>query len=89
MRLLSVIAVAALLGLAACESTSTIMKTWIGQPADSMMASWGAPDLESQAGGTRILTYYGRNGTGRIVCRKTFSVDRSNKIVSVADNCPL
>jgi hypothetical protein len=73
-----------------CTSNDTIMKSWIGSTDYEVMASWGAPDLESQAGnGNRVLTWNGRNGYGQIICRRTFVVNAEHRITSGSHNCPL
>ena len=71
--------VLAALALASCAD----MKTWIGHSDVDLMAKNGAPDLQSTASdGSRILTYYYRNGYGQIVCRGTFRVKTNGTIVS-------
>lgn len=76
--------------LAGCTSTGDAMKTWVGSSDSQLMASWGAPDLESRAGnGNRVLTYNGINGYGQIICRKTFVVNVQGTITSYSHNCPL
>ena len=82
-----------LLGLAlvaACTSTSDSMKSWVGSSDTELMAKWGAPELESRsADGSKILTYYGRNGYGQVLCRQTFTVSPTGTVKAWTHNCPM
>lgn len=33
------------------------LATWRGQPVGDLLASWGAPDAETEAGGRRVMTW--------------------------------
>jgi len=81
--------IAAILLLAtACESNTSIMDSWIGGSDTALMADWGAHDFESWGGSVRVLTYQGRNSFGRIICRRSFTVNAERVVVAASDNCP-
>ncbi len=86
MRLLAPFA--ALLTLAACQSIGDTQKTWVGSTDTALLASWGAPDLESSVPGRgRVMTYHVRNGYGQIQCRANFVVNTDHRVIDASNNC--
>jgi hypothetical protein len=80
------------LGLGACMTTAQdVMNTWLGTTDANLMASWGAPDRESIAGGGfRVLTYLTvrEDDDGRRhVCRSSFTVDADHRIAAATYYC--
>jgi hypothetical protein len=80
------------LGLSAClMTTQDALNSWLGTTDAHLMASWGAPDRESTAGGGfRVLTYLemkeDEDGQPSI-CRSTFTVDDNHLVVAATYYC--
>jgi hypothetical protein len=79
-------------GLGGClMTTQDVMNSWLGTTDVHLMAIWGAPDLESTAGGGfRVLTYKEEKEDAydqRYVCRSTFTVDAGHRIVAATYHC--
>jgi len=62
----------------ACTTTSTVMKSWVGDSESKLLASWGAPDRTATLpDGGRVDTWVSTwsNNYGLQTCRKTFTVN--------------
>lgn len=59
------------------------MDSWVGDPVESLVASWGAPDSSMQLGdGRSVLTWkqeYWR-GQYRHECRKSFTIGTDGRV---------
>ena len=59
-RLLALVAVlfACLIAARCITRTSTVMRSWVGEPVDDLVSNWGAPDsVSKQNSGGRVLTW--------------------------------
>lgn len=81
------------LGLGGCEmAPQQVPNPWIGTTDAFLMASRGAPDRESTAGGGfRVLTYVDvlqlpLSGQS-LICRRNFTVDDGHRIVAATYYC--
>ena len=79
--------------LGACATTTSVMKSWVGQPEAQVLASWGAPDRTAALpDGSKVDTWVTtwNNDYGLQTCRKTFTVDSEGKIIKWSySNCGL
>lgn len=80
------------MGLGGClMTTQDVMNSWVGTTDVHLMAIWGAPDLESTAGGGfRVLTYKEEKEGAydqRYVCRSSFTVGADHRIVAATYYC--
>ena len=78
-------AVFVLLTLTACNRTPPA-RGFIGATEGQLLATMGAPTLETTAGGLRYLTYHRTNPDGSIGCKRSFIV-RDDGVVGVSSTC--
>lgn len=74
-----VLSIALMLALGACANG----QAWVGQSDGNLMAANGAPDRETTtAKGNRILTYWGRNYRGDVVCTRTYVASPEGQVLN-------
>ena len=85
------LALAAAMLLSGCLGLAdSVMKPWLGAPDHELFAAWGVPDIETKSTqGYRIVTYRSRADSGKLVCSKTFMLDKTGHVVHWSHNCPL
>ena len=86
--LLAVVASALVL---ACATMNTVMKSWVGEPIDNLVSSWGAPDSRiARSDGGAVYTWVTVSGDqyGVQQCRQSFTTDSLDIIVGYSfNNC--
>jgi len=69
--------VALAVSLAACVSTSTVMKSWVGKPESDLLSTWGSPDSSRRLDDGRVVHTWTTmwNDQYKVhTCRKTFTI---------------
>src|SRR5262245_47935157 len=76
----------------ACTTTDSAMNSWVGHPADDLVALWGAPDSRiSLENGGAVYTWISvsQNHYGVTQCRQSFNVDSKGVITGWSySGCP-
>ena len=69
--------------ISGCTTTKSVMESWVGARESDLVSKWGAPTSAIDTrDGMRILTWESYWGEyGRNVCRKSFTIDESGKII--------
>ncbi len=65
------------------QTQSKVMESWMGQPGDRLIQSWGAPDRsEALSDGTRVLTWVSvwADQQGQATCRKSFTLNKGGTV---------
>ena len=71
---------------AACGRLSSDLQWAQGKTDAEVMTKWGAPSRESEAGGSRIMTWNRYNAVGEYQCSQT-AVSRGGRVVGTSHTC--
>ena len=94
MRIVSIVCLMGLMGLAGCTTMDSKMGAWVGQPEATLLSQFGAPDSSaSLANGNKVDTWvkiwHDANGTLQ-QGRQTFTVNASGYVASYSyENMPI
>lgn len=78
-----IIVLALIFVVSGCMTTSKIMESWIGSSEESLLASWGSPDLSTNLdNGQKVYTWkrIWSNSYGTHQGRQTFTISPSGTV---------